>query len=1116
MLPLPPQDLGQRRQPGHTGRHERDREGRDLAAERPHPLVRLLHERGLNGGVVYYRPGAASGQFQVTAAGSTDTESGFASYSFPAAASGWSVSGARRLAHVQPLRRADRSGRAEQRLRDERRRPQLRATSRSRSRRTRRHRASPRRRSQRVLHHDLGRRDAERRHRRRLGHRGRLERRRARRGSARQQRRNLRRLPGLLGDGHPLRRQRHDRGQRQVLPLSRAALRQRRQPGLVGRQQHGQGRHERAERPHALLRVIHERGAERRHGLVPAERGQRPVPGDRERIDRCAVRRCEPHLPRQQPRAGASWLGNARTYSHTGSPFQPGRAEQRVRDERSRAQLEQRLLHGHADSTAPSVTAPSVTAGYYTSLSVRSRSNGGSDSESGLNAGSSVVERDEAPLDNGDGSCDAFPGSWSTVTLSGGNDTTVVSGKCYRYRELLSDNVGNQGASGASNTAKVDTSAPADPALSYDSFTNAALNGGVVWYRPSAANGQFQVTASSSDVQSGVAATPSRQQPRAGRLSGSGTRAPTATPGAPPIRPSRTTCSRRTGPASTRTTSPLRSRRTRRPLRSRAERHRGLLHLTLGRGLVERRLRLRVGPRGRLERRRARRSAARQRRRQLRRLPGLVDDGHALRRQRHDGGQRQVLPLPRAAHRQRRQPRRLGRRLDGQGRHERAERSFTLIRLLHERGTQRRTVYYRPSAASGQFQVTASSNDSHSGVACYGFPAAAPGWSVSGSGASRTYSHSGSPTDPAEPNNVFATNGAGSTRALRSRSRRMRQLPDHGADHRGLLHLTFGPLSLNSGSDSESGLAAATSSSATKHRSTTATAAATPSPGSWSTVTLSGGNDTTVVSGKCYRYRELLSDSVGNQVPLARAARPRSTPRPRAHRLSYGHCSNAMVNGRPSTTGRRRQWAVPVRRFERRAVRHRPPRLPGRGLRLESSQGWAAPHLQPRGSPNDPAEPNDVTAINGAGLTSGATSFTVTPDATALSGFSASVTGGYYRVDRRHARQRLRQRLRHRRRERHRRARRGTGDNATAPATPSPLEATVTLAAQRHHVVSGKCYRYRLLSDRVGNESALGPSATAKIDTPRARPRLSYGCCNAIVNLGVVHYLPTRRAASSQ
>ena len=145
-----------------------------------------------------------------------------------------------------------------------------------------------------------------------------------------------------------------------------------------------------------------------------------------------------------------------------------------------------------------------MTGGYYTALSIPVTLDNGSDTGSGLDAASGIVERDEAPLDNGDGTCDAFPGSWSTVTLSGGNDTTVVSGKCYRYRYLLSDRVGNQATSGASATAKVDTSAPAAPSLTYGSLSNAVLNLGVVYYRPSAASGQFAVTAASSDAQSGV------------------------------------------------------------------------------------------------------------------------------------------------------------------------------------------------------------------------------------------------------------------------------------------------------------------------------------------------------------------------------------------------------------------------------------------------------------------------------------------------------------------------------------------------------------------------------------------------------------------------------------
>src|SRR5439155_27243772 len=59
------------------------------------------------------------------------------------------------------------------------------------------------------------------------------------------------------------------------------------------------------------------------------------------------------------------------------------------------------------------------------------------------------------------GSCGTFSTSWTTVTLSSGNDTGVTSGNCYHYRYKISDNVGNQSAvSTTSNDAKVDTSAP--------------------------------------------------------------------------------------------------------------------------------------------------------------------------------------------------------------------------------------------------------------------------------------------------------------------------------------------------------------------------------------------------------------------------------------------------------------------------------------------------------------------------------------------------------------------------------------------------------------------------------------------------------------------------------
>ncbi len=107
------------------------------------------------------------------------------------------------------------------------------------------------------------------------------------------------------------------------------------------------------------------------------------------------------------------------------------------------------------DVTGPAVPTPTVTAQYYTSLSVPVSLGAATDTGgSGVNAGSITVQRDTIGLAAGD--CGAFTSSWSTVTLSAGNDTTVTSGNCYRYREIAADNVGNSTTSGISNTAKVD------------------------------------------------------------------------------------------------------------------------------------------------------------------------------------------------------------------------------------------------------------------------------------------------------------------------------------------------------------------------------------------------------------------------------------------------------------------------------------------------------------------------------------------------------------------------------------------------------------------------------------------------------------------------------------
>ncbi len=112
-------------------------------------------------------------------------------------------------------------------------------------------------------------------------------------------------------------------------------------------------------------------------------------------------------------------------------------------------------------------------------------------------------------------------------------DATVQNGKCYRYRLAESDRVGNTSAwSAASGTAKVDLQNPGAPSLSFGSFTNAYASGSTVYYRPGVA-GQFTVTASGSDAESGVG---SYSFPTFWTTSGSGasrTYSWTGTPAAP-------------------------------------------------------------------------------------------------------------------------------------------------------------------------------------------------------------------------------------------------------------------------------------------------------------------------------------------------------------------------------------------------------------------------------------------------------------------------------------------------------------------------------------------------------------------------------------------------------
>ncbi len=160
------------------------------------------------------------------------------------------------------------------------------------------------------------------------------------------------------------------------------------------------------------------------------------------------------------------------------------------------------------DVTAPTGQTVSLSGGpWYTTISVPLTLDWGSDSGSGLDNSSKVVERDSSPLAGG--TCSGFTGTWSSVTLVGGADTTVTTGNCYRYRIRISDNVGNQSANAtAAADAKVDTSAPTVAATAPTAVTGAGAQhwdsgAGTLWFRPSG-SGSFTLNATASDAQSGI------------------------------------------------------------------------------------------------------------------------------------------------------------------------------------------------------------------------------------------------------------------------------------------------------------------------------------------------------------------------------------------------------------------------------------------------------------------------------------------------------------------------------------------------------------------------------------------------------------------------------------
>ena len=121
------------------------------------------------------------------------------------------------------------------------------------------------------------------------------------------------------------------------------------------------------------------------------------------------------------------------------------------------------------DRTAPSGGSVAYADGWNTTGSVAVTTADGTDAGSGL-AGPGTLQRDEAVLSAG--ACGTFPNVWSTVSSP---DSTVLSGRCYRYRYTVVDNAGNSTSYSAPAVVEVDTLAPGRPAVTAQPATMTSI-----------------------------------------------------------------------------------------------------------------------------------------------------------------------------------------------------------------------------------------------------------------------------------------------------------------------------------------------------------------------------------------------------------------------------------------------------------------------------------------------------------------------------------------------------------------------------------------------------------------------------------------------------------------
>ena len=215
------------------------------------------------------------------------------------------------------------------------------------------------------------------------------------------------------------------------------------------------------------------------------------------------------------------------------------------------------------------------------------------------------------------------------------------------------------------------------------------------------------------------------------------------------------------------------------------------------------------------------------------------------------------------------------------------------------------TVYYRSGAASGSFTTTATSADTASGTASFGYPALGTNWTgTPGALGVETYAWSGAPAAPGTVN-VTATNNAGATSA----NSPFTMVADSTAPSGDSISYVNGStggttvsVTFTTGTDAGSGIATRL----LQRASAPFTGITCGSYGSFATVT-GGTNPTsplvdTVTAGTCYKYQYVVTDNVGN-TDTATSTSVAHTPFGAYYAFNAGSGTSAVDSSGNSNTG---------------------------------------------------------------------------------------------------------------------------------------------------------------------------------------------------------------------